>query len=145
MDVLLGTDVPELGMLLSQASERAEVFMATTRAQAKKEAKAERDSLVKELRSGVRPNPILLDEPQEETWNLGEELDDTIFHGGREKLVQSRSQKREGRWIHRAKVCSDPPVCMQNTQLGYICGGAENSPRNRSYAWSRTEGCGQKE
>ena len=116
MDVLLGTDVPELGMLLSQASERAEVFMATTRAQAKKEAKAERDSLVKELRSGVRPNPILLDEPQEETWNLGEELDDTIFHGGREKLVQSRSQKREGRRIHRAKVCSDPPVCMQNTQ-----------------------------
>eukprot|EP00731_Ephydatia_muelleri_P013583 Em0007g893a len=116
MDVLLGTDVPELGMLLSQASERAGVFMATTRAQAKKEAKAERDSLVKELRSGVRPNPILLDEPQEETWNLGEELDDTIFHGGREKLVQSRSQKREGRRIHRAKVCSDPPVCMQNTQ-----------------------------
>ncbi|KAL5489194.1 hypothetical protein EMCRGX_G018260 [Ephydatia muelleri] len=116
MDVLLRTDVPELGMLLSQASERAEVFMATTRAQAKKEAKAERDSLVKELRSGVRPNPILLDEPQEETWNLGEELDDTIFHGGREKLVQSRSQKREGRRIHRAKVCSDPPVCMQNTQ-----------------------------
>ena len=35
MDVLLGTDVPELGRLLSQASERAEVFMATTRAQAK--------------------------------------------------------------------------------------------------------------
>ena len=93
--------------------------MATTRAQAKREAKAERDSLVKELRSDVRPNPIyiLLDEPQEETWNLGEELDDTIFHGGREKLVQSRSQKREGRRIHRAnKVCSDPPVCMQNTQ-----------------------------
>ncbi|KAL5491572.1 hypothetical protein EMCRGX_G016883 [Ephydatia muelleri] len=78
-----GTDVPELGRLLSQASERAEVFMATTRAQVKKEAKAERDSLVKELRSGVRPNPILLNEPQEETWNLGEELNDTIVHCGR--------------------------------------------------------------
>eukprot|EP00731_Ephydatia_muelleri_P012035 Em0006g929a len=116
MDVLLGTDVPELGRLLSQASEWAEVFMATTRAQAKKEAKAEQDSLGKELRSGVRPNPILLDEPQEETWNLGEELDDTIFHGGRDKLVQSRSQKWEGRRMHRAKVCLDPPVCMQNTQ-----------------------------
>ena len=64
MDVLLGTDVPELGRLLSQASERVEVFMATTRAQAKKEARAKRDSLGKELWSGVRLNPILLDEPQ---------------------------------------------------------------------------------
>eukprot|EP00731_Ephydatia_muelleri_P020019 Em0012g844a len=63
-----------------------------------------------------REGHILLDEAQEETWNLGEELDDTIFHGGRYKLVQSRSQKREGRRMHRAKVCLDPPVCMQNTQ-----------------------------
>ena len=98
MDVLLGTDVPELGRLLSQASERAEVFMTTTRAQAKKEARAERDISCwtrHKRRHGI--------------W--GRSWTTPYF-----KLVQSRSQKREGRRMHRAKVCLDPPVCMQNTQ-----------------------------
>ena len=40
-------------------------------------------------------------------------MNDTIFHGGRDKLVQSRSGKEGG---CTAKVCSYPPVCMQNTQ-----------------------------
>ena len=117
-------------------SERAEVFMAITRAQVQKEAKAERDSLVKKLRSGVRPNPILLDEPQEETWNLGEELNDTIVHCGRDKLVQSRSGKEGG--------CTEQRYAHNHLYAcRYICGGDENSPRNRSYI--RSESYGRKE
>ena len=92
--------------------------MATTRAQAKKEAKAERDSLVKELRSGVRPNPILLDEPQEETWNLGEELDDTIFHGGRK--IGAKQKPEAGRKADTQSKGMLRPTCMHAEYTGYI-------------------------
>ena len=135
MDVLLGTDVPELGRLLSQASERAEVFMATTRAQVKKEAKAERDSLVKELRSGVRPNPILLNEPQEETWNLGEELNDTIVHCGRSRQIGAK-QKWDRKEDAQSKdmlitTCMHADISAEEMRILQ-----ETDP---IYAWSRTE------
>ena len=52
MDVLLGTDVPELGKLLSRVSaefrEQSNALVATTRARARQEAEAEKESLQKQ-------------------------------------------------------------------------------------------------
>lgn len=43
MDVLLGTDVPELGKLLGMNVEQSDALAVTTRAQAKQQAESERD------------------------------------------------------------------------------------------------------
>ena len=97
MDFLLGTDVPELGKLLHGVSVEfggeAHVLAATTRARAKLEAEAERESQRKQQPSDVRPHAVLpTEETQPEVWNVGEELDETIFTGGRERQHLSRSQ-----------------------------------------------------
>ena len=64
--VLLGTDVPELGELLSKRSignqptaKGADVLLITTCAQAKKIAEEEEALKQKEAESRVSPNPLL--------------------------------------------------------------------------------------
>ena len=58
MDVLLGTDIPELGKLLSRVSaefrEQSNALVATTRARARQEAEAEKESLQKQQRSRIQ-------------------------------------------------------------------------------------------
>ena len=113
MDVLLGTDVPELGKLLSRVTakfrEQSNALVATTRARARQEAEAEKESRQKQQWSKVRPNPVLpVEEP--EVWNMGEELDGSIFIGGRERPLLSRSQKRDGR---KQRVCAEPSTGVQ--------------------------------
>eukprot|EP00731_Ephydatia_muelleri_P021055 Em0013g782a len=115
MDVLLGTDVPELGKLLSRVSaefrEQSNALVATTRARVRQEAEAEKESLQKQQRSKVRPNPVLpVEDIQPEVWNMGEELDGSIFIGGRERPLLSRSQKRDGR---KQRVCAEPSTGVQ--------------------------------
>ena len=118
MDVLLGTDVPELGKLLSRVSaefrEQSNALVATTRARARQEAEAEKESLQKQQRSKVRPNPVLpVEDIQPEMWNMGDELDGSIFMGGRERPLLSRSQKRDGRERYRQRVCAEPSTGVQ--------------------------------
>ena len=115
MDVLLGTNVPELGKLLSRVSaefrEQSNALVATTRARARQEAEAEKESLQKQQRSKVRPNPVLpVEDIQPEVWNMGEELDGSIFIGGRQRPLLSRSQKRDGR---KQRVCAEPSTGVQ--------------------------------
>ena len=76
--------------------------MATTRAQAKKEARVERYSLGKELRLVCDQILSCWTSPQEETWNLGEELDDTIFHGGETNWCKAEARSgKEGECIEQ--------------------------------------------
>ena len=78
----------------------------TTRAGTRRKAEEEsRDSRKNEL-SGVRPTPAFT----EQTWELGTELDDAIFQGGKQRPTQTRSQKRQNRWEHRLKECQDLPL-----------------------------------
>ena len=42
---------------------------------------------------------------------MGTKLDDSIFHGGREKACVSRKQKREERQKYAARVVPDPSAC----------------------------------
>ena len=118
MDVLLGTDVPELGKLLSRVSaefrEQSNALVATTQARARQEAEAEKESLQKQQRSKVRPNPVLpVEDIQPEVWNMGDELGGSIFMGGRERPLLSRSQKRDGRERYRQRVCAEPSTGVQ--------------------------------
>ena len=71
-------------------------LVATTRARARQEAEAEKESLQKQW-SKVRPNPVLPAEGiQPEVWKMGDKLNGSIFIGGRERPLLSRSQKRDG-------------------------------------------------
>ena len=59
----------------------------------------------------MRPNPVLpVEDIQPEVWNMGEELDGSIFIGGRERPLLSRSQKRDGR---KQRVCAEPSAGVQ--------------------------------
>ena len=65
-------------------------------ARARQEAEAERESLQKQQRSKVRLYPVLPAEDtciQPEVWNMGDELKGSMFVGGRERPLLSRSQK----------------------------------------------------
>ena len=54
----------------------------------------------------VRPTPAFA----EHTWELGNELDITIFQGRKQRPTQIRSQKRQNRREHRLKVGLNPPI-----------------------------------
>eukprot|EP00731_Ephydatia_muelleri_P002480 Em0001g2480a len=45
----------------------------------------------------TEPSVLPVEDIQPEVWNMGEELDGSIFIGGRERPLLSRSQKRDGR------------------------------------------------
>ena len=109
MDVLLGTDVKELDGLLKKARDqsrrRSLALVATTRSRARQKAQEERHHVEKQQASSVSPHSLSVGE--EDTWDVGTKLDDTIFHGGRGKVRLSRRQKREDRGKYRASVCPD--------------------------------------
>ncbi|KAL5481930.1 hypothetical protein EMCRGX_G022205 [Ephydatia muelleri] len=107
MAVLLGVDVSSL--LLPRApkakTEVSDAYVTTRTGARRKAEKERRDSRKNEL-SRVRQSPAFA----EQTWELGTELDDTIFQGGKHRPTQTRSQKRQDRREHRLKECPDPPI-----------------------------------
>ena len=99
MDVLLGTDVPELGMLLGQdIGKHAEAMAVTTRAQAKQQAEQEADLQERDARSGASVTGIA--EPSLVGPEWMDTFDDDLFEGGRVRVRPSRSQKRAARRRH---------------------------------------------
>ena len=113
MAVLLGTDVPELLTLLNCSKQRdsvenSEAFVMT-RAASKRRAEEEREQARRERLSRVQPKPVLAEQPKE-SWDLGAELDEAMFQGGRQRPTQTRSQKRQIRHEHSRRVCSELPA-----------------------------------
>eukprot|EP00731_Ephydatia_muelleri_P034853 Em0081g18a len=114
MAVLLGTDVPELLTLLNCRTLRGKVetseAFATTRAASRRRVEEEREQARREKSSGVQPKPVLAEQPKE-SWDLGAELDEAIFQGGRQRPTQTRSQKRQKRQEHsRRKLQETDPT-----------------------------------
>ena len=113
MAVLLGTDVPELLTLLNCRTLRGKVetseAFATTRAASRRRVEEEREQARREKSSGVQPKPVLAEQPKE-SWDLGAELDEAIFQGGRQRPTQTRSQKRQKRQEHSRRVCPQLPA-----------------------------------
>ena len=96
MAVQLGVDVPELSSLLLRRAPKAKTEVSeafvTTRTGARRKAEEERRDSRKNELSGVRPTHAFA----EQTWELGTELDDTIFQGGKHRPTQTRSQETTG-------------------------------------------------
>eukprot|EP00731_Ephydatia_muelleri_P001970 Em0001g1970a len=113
MAVLLGTDVPELLTLLNCRTLRGKVetsdAFATTQAASSRRVEEEREQARREKSSGVQPKPVLAEQPKE-SWDLGAELDEAIFQGGRQRPTQTRSQKRQKRQEHSLRVCPQLPA-----------------------------------
>ena len=86
MDMLLNTDVPELGELLDLDIEHFEVMAVTTHAQGLKQ----KDLQGKDLRSGANVTEIA--EPSITGPEWMDTFDDELFEGGREKVKLSQSQ-----------------------------------------------------
>ena len=96
MDVLLGTDVPEFGMLLGQnIVKHAEATAVTTCVQAKMRAEQEEDL---DLRAGASVTGIAEPSLVGPEWMAT--FDDELFEGGRVRVRPSRSQKRAARRRH---------------------------------------------
>eukprot|EP00731_Ephydatia_muelleri_P007213 Em0003g1461a len=111
--VLLGTDVPELLTLLNCRTLRGKVetseAFATTRAASRRRVEEEREQARREKSSGVQPKPVPAEQPKE-SWDLGAELDEAIFQGGRQRPTQTRSQKRQKRQEHSRRMCPQLPA-----------------------------------
>ena len=84
--------------------ETSEAF-ATTRAASRRRVEEEREQARREKSSGVQPKPVLAEQPKE-SWDLGAELDEAIFQGGRQRPTQTRSQKRQKRQELSRKNCT---------------------------------------
>ncbi|KAL5496656.1 hypothetical protein EMCRGX_G012989 [Ephydatia muelleri] len=100
MAVLLGTNVPELLTRLNCRTlrgnvETSEAFVMM-QAASRRRAEEEREQARRERSSGVQPKPVLAEQPKE-SWDLGPELDEAIFQGGRQRPTQAKSQKRQKR------------------------------------------------
>ena len=87
-------------------------LIATTRSRAPKEAEEETHRLKKQRVSGVCPNSQ--EQKENVVWDMGTKLDDSVFHGGREKVYASRRQKREERRKYTAQVCPDSVQCSSH-------------------------------
>ncbi|KAL5481324.1 hypothetical protein EMCRGX_G021460 [Ephydatia muelleri] len=91
----------------------------TTRSRARKEAEDETLRTKKQQVSGVKPN--LLEPKEGDVWDMGAKLDDSIFHGGREKAYVSRKQKREERQKYpawdAADFCRRCAICQKTSPV----------------------------
>lgn len=119
MDVLLGTDVLELGSLLRKVEDRSKndslALVATTWSRAKKEAEEERLRSEKQLASGVSPNPV--EEQGSDVWDIGTKLDNSVLQGGWEKVHLSRRQKCEdGNTNWYVHIPQQIPICSRQCQ-----------------------------
>ena len=97
MDVLLGTDVPDLPELLNHGSKVrekvADALAVVTRAQRKQQQCEEKLAQQRELESEVSSTGMADDE-----WMFA--IDDELFEGGRSKVRKTRTQKRMERQAH---------------------------------------------
>ena len=106
--VLLGTDVPELGSLLSVENlkiGRGGDSYAVTRAQARKDAEEEKARLFTEAISGVRPTPLLSEIPEgqdseESDHEISDsEVDDSGTNMEADEREECRPQNSSDDWL----------------------------------------------
>ena len=131
MSVLLGTDVPELGLLLKQDpsglhTTDVEEVLVVTRAQAKTQTREEQLRVHAEKMSGVQATPVepepsssLTDTP-ESSLEGGGDLANELFeeHPSRPKLTrQEKRRDRHARGLERAKD-PKPAKVMGASPLG---------------------------
>ena len=101
VQVLLGTDVPELHQLLGDSIMSRQVensMMVVTRTQAMRRLQEDTTTRSKECESGAKPHGII--EVPEELTCIGSEFDNEMFSTSREKTHKTRRQKRESRKQH---------------------------------------------
>ena len=102
--MLLGTDVPQLpdllqGKMESTAGPKIVSALVVTRAGARRQREEEEEAVSREQRSEVRPTSLEeIHEQESEDKELElewiKDMDEDLFHGGREKMRLTRSQKR---------------------------------------------------
>ena len=101
VQVLLGTDVPELHQLLGDSIMSRQVensMMVVTRTQAMRQLQEDTITRSKERESGAKPHGII--EVPEELTCIGSEFDNEMFSTSREKTHKTRRQKRESHKQH---------------------------------------------
>ena len=91
VQILLGTDVPELNQLLGDSIMFDNCMMVVTRTQAMKQLQEETTTRSKEHESGAKPHRI--SERSEEPACIGSEFDSEMFSSPREKVHKTRRQK----------------------------------------------------
>ncbi len=106
MDVLLGTDVPELGELLGLDVEKSEAMAVTTRAQAREAEQQEEQEAQSDLKSEAKVTGMSEPSITEPEWM--DTFDDGLFEGDQEKVKPSRSQKRQ-HWEPEDEEVEDSP------------------------------------
>ena len=96
VQVLLGTDVPELYQLLGNSIMSKQVdncMMVVTRTQAMRQLQEKTTTRSKEHESGAKPHGI--SEVSEESACIGSKFDSEMVSSPREKVNKTRRQKRE--------------------------------------------------
>ena len=116
MDVLLGTDVPDLPKLLNQESngkeKLADALAVVTRAQGKRQQCEEKQTQQRELESGASCTGVENDE-----WTSA--IDEELFEGGRSRVWKTRSQKRMERQAHaRATAVAEEEPLEPGGEIG---------------------------
>ena len=116
MDVLLGTDVPDLPKLLNQESngkeKLADALAVVTRAQGKRQQCEEKQAQQRELESGASCTGVENDE-----WMST--IDEGLFEGGRSRVRKTRSQKRMERQAHaRATAVAEEEPLEPGGEIG---------------------------
>ena len=96
LDMLLGKDVPEFFDLLNDVSyqeiKTGDALAVVTRAQRRQQSNEEEQLQRKEKESGALASTV-----QDEEMQWMQTYGDDLFEPGRDKVKQTRSQKREGR------------------------------------------------
>ena len=102
--MLLGTDVRELGQFLGTRSVAEQQALATTtRARARDDARKEQEEHSREQECGVSATPVEASSVDGAgSWQLGNELSESLFKGGQSRTRLTRRQKRQGRREHEA-------------------------------------------
>ena len=100
VDVLLGTDVPELTHLLGETAlgkTQVDAMVVMTRARARQQREEESVIAEKEAESGVLPSSVEStgEDSEEEMMNLSNSFDNDIFVPGKEKVKLTRGDKRK--------------------------------------------------
>ena len=100
VDVLLGTDVPELTHLLGETAlgkAQVDAMVVMTRARARQQREEESVIAEKEAESGVLPSSVEStgEDSEEEIIKLGNSFDNDIFVPGKEKVKLTRGDKRK--------------------------------------------------
>ena len=100
VDVLLGTDVPELTQLLGGTTLgklRGDAMVVTTLARTRQQREEEAGVAKKEAKPDVLPSPVELSEEDSEQWmtNPGSTFDNDIFVLGKKKVKLTRGDKRK--------------------------------------------------